>query len=66
MLFKFLILSLCCTEKTWLEVALGGSLQSQVEMSDRTEKLFVRSMVEFEKSELAKLGMPNWQYIHET
>ena len=45
---------------------LSGSLQSEVEMSDRTEKLFVRSRVEFEKSELAKLGIPHWQQIHET
>ena len=45
---------------------LSGSLQSQVEMSDRTEKLFVSSMVEFEKCELPKLGVPHWQQIHET
>ena len=45
---------------------LSGSVQSEMEMSGRTEKLFVCSMVEFEKSELAKLGMPHWQQIHET
>ena len=45
---------------------LSRSLQSQVEMSDKTEKLFVSSKVEFEKCELAKLVMPHWQQIHET
>ena len=50
-------------EKTWLD---RGTLQSEVEISDRTEQLFVSSMVQFEKSELAKLGIPHWQQIHET
>ena len=41
-------------EKTWLD---RGTLQSEVEISDRTEQLIVSSMVQFEKSELAKLGI---------
>ena len=67
-LFKllFLVLSLCLYGEDVARGGLSGSLQSEVEMSDRTEKLFVSSMVEFEKSELAKLGMQNWQQIHQT
>ena len=67
-LFKllFLVLSLCLYGEDVARGGLSGSLQSEVEMSDRTEKLFVSSRVEFEKSELAKLGMPHWQQIHET
>ena len=67
-LFKllFLVLSLCFYGEDVARGGLSGSLLSEVEMSDRTEKLFVSSIVEFENSELAKLGMPHWQQIHET
>ena len=67
-LFKllFLVLSLCLYGEDVARGGLSGSLQSEVAMSDRTEKLFVSSRVEFEKSELAKLGIPHWQQIHET
>ena len=67
-LFKllFLVLSLFVYGEDVARCGLSGSLQLEVEMSDKTEKLFVSSMVEFEKSELAKLGMPYWQQIHET
>ena len=61
----FLVLSLCLYGENVARGGFSGSLQSEVEMSDKTEKLFVSSMVEFEKSELAKLGMPHWQQIHE-
>ena len=61
----FLVLSLCLYGEDVARGGFSGSLQSEVEMSDKTEKLFVSSMVEFEKSELAKLGMPHWQQIHE-
>ena len=64
--FFFLVLSLCLYGEDVARGGLNGLQQSEVEMSDRTEKLFVSSMVEFEKSELAKLGMPHWQRIHET
>ena len=68
MLFKLLILvlSICLYGEDVARGGLNGSQQSEVEMSDRTEKLFVSFMVEFEKSELAKLGLPHWQQIHET
>ena len=62
----FLVLSLCLYGEDLARGGLSGSLQSEVEMSDRTEKLFVSSRVEFEKSELAKLGIPHWQQIHQT
>ena len=62
----FLVLFLCLYGEDVARGGLSGSLQSEVEMSDRTEKLFVSSRVEFEKSELAKLGIPHWQQIHET
>ena len=67
-LFKllFLVLSFCLCGEDVSRGGLNGSQQSEVEMSDRTEQLFVSSMVEFEKSEPAKLGMPHWQQIHET
>ena len=58
MLFKllFVLLSLCLYREDVAKGGLSGSLQSEVEMSDKTEKLFISSMVEFENSELAKLG----------
>jgi len=66
-LFKllFLVLSLCLYGEDVARGGLSGSLQSEVEMSDKTETLFVSSMVQFDISELAKLGMPHWQQIHE-
>ena len=68
-LFYLIYLNSCysnyclCMEKTWLEL---GLLVRYNKMSDKTLKLFVSSVVEFEKSELAKFGMPNWQQMHET
>ena len=50
-------------EKTWLQLGLVVRYNN---MSDKTLKLFVSSVVEFEKSELAKFGMPHCQQMHET
>ena len=64
----FLLLSLCLYGE---DVARGGYVlvvcyNQKWRCLTRLKKLFVSSMVEFEKSKLAKLGMPLWQQIHET
>ena len=58
-LLQLLLLFLCMRGEEVAKGGLSGLLQSDVDKSDRIEKLFASSMDEFEKSELAKFGMPN-------
>ena len=64
-LLHLLLLFLCLRGEV-AKGGLSGSLQSDVDKSNRIEKLFASSMDEFEKSELAKFGMPHLQQIQET
>ena len=54
-LLQLLLLFLCLRGEEVTKGGLSGSLQSDVDKSDRIEKLFASSMDEFEKSELATL-----------
>ena len=65
-LLQLLLLFICLLGEEVAKCGLSGSLQSDVDKSDKIEKLFASSMDEFEKSELAKFGMPYWQQIQET
>ena len=65
-LLQLLLLFLCLRREEVAKGGLSGSLQSDVDKSDRIEKLFASSMDDFEESELAKFGMPHWQQIQET
>ena len=66
-LFKllFLVLSLCLNVGDVARGGLSGSLQSEVEMSDKLKNCLLALWLNLRiKSELAKLGMLHWQQIH--